>query len=686
MSADESSGPAKRLDTDGRVGTTLSERYRIDRLLGEGGMGRVYAATHIAMRKRVAVKILHRDLTKVPEVIKRFEREAMAAANIDHPNVAAATDFGKLDDGSVFLVLEYVSGRSLRDEMATGPMVVDRALHITRQMSAALATAHELDIVHRDLKPENVMLVEKGAEADFVKVLDFGIAKVPIGDAPTQGAAKEGEAITKVGMVFGTPEYMPPEQALGQPVDARADIYALGIMVYELLTGSRPFGGNTQVEVLGQQLAGPPPPMVEKGVTVSPVIEQLVRMMLAKEVAQRVQSAKDLVVAIDQIRGRPGSIPDTGSIPDLTSQHDIIRPGSIPDVSTPGSIPDVGVSSERRLALPSGSIPDPGPGSIPDTGGSIPDILSPGSLPGTTPVSAPASLADASGPHSAAEPPGIPTWFEGLRPALPGPLKKLPPMAFVAAAGFAVVAVVFLVGVIAARALSSDPAPTPSGSAAVGAPPGAPVGSAASKAELDAAKSEGVKALDELAKKYPDDVALLLELAKAHELDRNVTDAVGAIGRVLSLDPSLSKDEWIASALWRASQSKDAGDAAFALLEGPMGEKGADIMYDLVITQGIRAEVVARAEAFLKSQEFQKRSSPALNVAVALKYAKSCEQRKGLLMRAKNQGDARALKFLRQLENKSGCGRRGQFDCWKCVRGDDRLKDAIEAIEKRRRG
>src|SRR5687768_6780239 len=200
-------------------------------------MGKVYAAEHVHMRKKLAVKVLHRELTSVPEVVARFEREAMAAANVDHPNVAAATDFGKLADGAVFLVLEFVQGKNLRDEIAAGPFPVPRALHIARQIAFALGAAHAQGIVHRDLKPENVMLIDKGGDPDFVKVLDFGIAKVPIGEV--SAAANKGQIITKAGMVFGTPEYMAPEQALGQPVDGRADLYALGVILSEMVSGNR---------------------------------------------------------------------------------------------------------------------------------------------------------------------------------------------------------------------------------------------------------------------------------------------------------------------------------------------------------------------------------------------------------------------------------------------------------------
>src|SRR5688572_16331657 len=180
---------------DSLIGAILADRYRVERLLGRGGMGAVYLAEHVHMKKAVALKVLHRDMTRLEELVTRFEREAVAAGMVEHPNVAAATDFGRLEDGSFYLVLEYVDGRSLSELLKEGPLQLDRALPITRQIAAGLSAAHAVSIVHRDLKPDNVMLVSqttaqsaRGAALDQpaaperVKILDFGIAHVTVAD------------------------------------------------------------------------------------------------------------------------------------------------------------------------------------------------------------------------------------------------------------------------------------------------------------------------------------------------------------------------------------------------------------------------------------------------------------------------------------------------------------------------
>jgi serine/threonine protein kinase len=158
------------------VGTTISGRYQVEKQLGEGGMGAVYLVQHTAMRKRFALKVLNSKTAQLPEMVARFEREAMAAAHVEHPNITVAVDFGKTDDGALYLVLEYLEGQRLRDAIA-GPLELRRALHIARQIASALERSHELGVIHRDLKPENIMLVSRQGDRDFVKVLDFGLAK-----------------------------------------------------------------------------------------------------------------------------------------------------------------------------------------------------------------------------------------------------------------------------------------------------------------------------------------------------------------------------------------------------------------------------------------------------------------------------------------------------------------------------
>ena len=280
------------------AGETVADRYRINRVLGEGGMGVVYAAEHMLMRKEVALKVLHGDMSAMPEIVARFEREAIAAAAIDHPNVAGATDFGRLPDGACYLVLELLKGVSLRDEVKKGPMPLERALVIMRGIANGVAAAHAKNIVHRDLKPENVMLVERDGLPDFVKVLDFGIAKM---ETHAREAAAGGQQIvTRVGTIFGTPEYMAPEQAVGDKVDPRADIFALGVVFLEMLTGKCPFEGQV-LNVLRERILMSTMP--DMSAIKNDEVKALITKMLQRDPDDRLQSANDLLAAIDSLEG-----------------------------------------------------------------------------------------------------------------------------------------------------------------------------------------------------------------------------------------------------------------------------------------------------------------------------------------------------------------------------------------------
>ncbi|HRI54892.1 MAG TPA: serine/threonine-protein kinase, partial [Pseudomonadota bacterium] len=280
-------------------GAIISGRYRIEGVLGSGGMGTVYLAQHTHMRKRVALKMLHAETSQVPELVARFEREAVAMSRAEHPNIATATDFGRAENGAFFLVLEYIEGYSLRQALKTGPMEVRRVAHIVRQIASALERSHELGIIHRDLKPENIMLVPRQGDVDYVKILDFGLAKLAPEALEVEGESA-GQAITRHGSVFGTPRYMAPEQCVGEDVDVRADLYALGLILYEALTGLHPFNEREPRKMIRHHLFTPIPPMKTRApaVTVPPSIDALVMPLLEKPRGKRHASANELLAAV----------------------------------------------------------------------------------------------------------------------------------------------------------------------------------------------------------------------------------------------------------------------------------------------------------------------------------------------------------------------------------------------------
>jgi len=244
---------------DRRVGTTIGDRYYLRRLCGEGAMGRVYEAHHIEIGRRVAIKILHSTFRHTPDVVERFRREARAASKIGHPNIVDVTDSGTTPDGAFFFVMEYLDGLDLEQLIRReGALPVERALLIAAQVCRALTAAHAAGIIHRDLKPANVMLVRQRDEEDFVKVLDFGISKQSDLD-PAAGARTVG--LTNPDVAVGTPIYMAPEQAAGHPADARTDVYAVGELLFEMLTGKTAFSGADVIVVFNKKANVEPPPI-----------------------------------------------------------------------------------------------------------------------------------------------------------------------------------------------------------------------------------------------------------------------------------------------------------------------------------------------------------------------------------------------------------------------------------------
>jgi serine/threonine-protein kinase len=293
-----SQASAKPFDPDDPlIGTVLAGRYVVKRRIGEGGMGLVYEGVHRDIDKRIAIKVLRDDLSKRPEVVARFRQEAKSASRIGHENIVDISDFGETPSGASYFIMEFLEGEDLANVLGRQAKVdANRACSIVLQCCRALSATHAKGIVHRDIKPENIFLTRRDGVDDFVKIVDFGIAKMS--DIETEGAP--GRKLTKTGMIFGTPEYMSPEQAAGKELDHRVDIYALGIILYECLAGRVPFIGDTFMGVLTQHLFADLPPIKEinPDAEVSPQLELVIRKALAKDPGDRYQDTEELAEAI----------------------------------------------------------------------------------------------------------------------------------------------------------------------------------------------------------------------------------------------------------------------------------------------------------------------------------------------------------------------------------------------------
>lgn len=283
---------------DERVGSSiLGGQFRVLQRIGTGGMGSVYRCDEPAMGREVAIKILHTKLKERTDLVSRFRREARAMSQLSHPNTVRVFSYGELpEDGALYIVMEMLEGRNLNQTIRKGgPLEVERAIPILVQVCHALEEAHQLGIVHRDLKPENIFLCQQAGMVDFPKVLDFGLAKV------TEQQMQPGSLIlTQEGMVFGTPEFMSPEQARGKTLDARSDIYSLAVILYEMLTGKLPFLAKTPMEYVGQHVTAPPIPLNERveGKKFDEKLEQVLFRALNKKPEDRYASAREFAEAL----------------------------------------------------------------------------------------------------------------------------------------------------------------------------------------------------------------------------------------------------------------------------------------------------------------------------------------------------------------------------------------------------
>lgn len=648
--ADQEKNGSSQSDVRDRlaVGTTLGERYCIREVIGEGAMGTVYAAEHLLLKKRVAIKVLHPDLLKIPNIAARFEREAQAMARIDHPNVTCALDFGRLGSGAMYLVLEFVEGRRLREELARGPLSLARVLGIAKQLAEALVAAQDLGIVHRDLKPENVVLAQRGAESDFVKVLDFGIARM----ASFEEESGSNQPLTKLGAVFGTPEYMAPEQAMGQRVDTRADLYSLGVILFEMLTGVRPYVQTGQTGILSLQLTSPRPTLAERapGIRVPEEVERLVYRLLAKGAQDRFQRASDVVAALDAI----------------AAAAEVEKPkSSVPPANLSEPLPSFPLTTCLHGLAPQLQQSEGA------AGGGSPSLLSSHRL---------ARMREAF--HSAGEVLGLlgDKLIDAGAARLPARhrerLIRVPRGVSRGALAFLGFVLLFLpIGIVGLAVRCSSGAADATSVASA-----APSVSASASAVVEPSSPPPV-VLDEKSK----DPDVLIELALARLRADREAESVGFVLRALGYQPERRNDERVATVLFRTANSvqKETADKSFAVLQGVMAAKGAEVLYQLWIDRGVREMTRKRVDKWIRSEQFERAASGATAVAAKLRAADSCTRKAVLLPMAGKIGGAAALSYLKELEQLKGCGLGGADDCYPCLRTDHQLKDAILQIQSR---
>jgi serine/threonine protein kinase len=320
----------------------IADRYHVQELLGEGGMGSVFLATHEQLQRKVAIKILRKEGQMEEQAIARFKREAKATSLINHRHVISVLDFGELPDRSAFYVMEHLEGKSLADAVdREAPFTLPRALSICVQVAKGLKAAHDKGVVHRDLKPDNVFLLANQELPDFVKILDFGVAKI----------VSDSQQLTKDGMLLGTPDYMAPEQAIGMPTDLRVDIYALGIMLYEMITGDLPFTGQTFMEVLSQHIHNAPPLIEQRHpeIKMPSGVDEFIQKALKKRPENRFQTMEEVLDALFAISDIQEMLPSGVQQMSMLGMPTLpIGPMSKKVTSLPGPM------SKRAAAIPEG--------------------------------------------------------------------------------------------------------------------------------------------------------------------------------------------------------------------------------------------------------------------------------------------------------------------------------------------
>ncbi|MEZ4447307.1 MAG: serine/threonine-protein kinase [Polyangiaceae bacterium] len=694
-------------DEDDLVGRTLNGTYVIERVLGEGGMGRVYLARHTRIeRKRFAIKVLHPELVRRPDIVRRFRREAEAAASIRSEHVMGVFDVDTDAEGRPYIVSELLDGVELGDLLSErGRLEVGEAVAIIRDVCRGLSAAHAGGVVHRDMKPENVFLTGD-PDAPVAKVLDFGISRLDDGDDGTQ--------LTKAGTVMGTPAYMPPEQARGEIVDHRADIYSVGAMLYRALTGKLPFERDDPMATVAAVLTTEP----ERPRTIAPQIpealEVVIQRAMAKDRDARFQSMAELGEALAPFAttGRataPTVMVTTGG--DRTELLLLLVGGFL------ASALAVVAAGASVVWLVRGSGP---------SGVELAVVLGALGAGLTTPIALVARQLKVTIWNDSAR---VQRLVQSLRRSLGAGVlaygvvslgaafiaqvgdghgfAAAPLLALVAATLAGVLARVWpggrptqallvllglMSGSLVVASMGGGPRAPTAGSSADGAADAASAGSAtpavgatASPEAIASAKADGLAGIEALREQYPTDPAAtrlwVIALAadpKTHE------QAMDAAGTLHGLDPEALLDPLIEQAIVEVAKGPEpARQKAIDLMAQKMGTRGPDLLWDLARGP---SNAKKHAAAALAAPEMRARMSPALAVLLDLEQARGCGDKAKLLERVTKEGDRRAAEHLEPFTrgSRSGCGFLKMSACPPaCAEAAAAMRKAIEAAKSR---